>query len=317
MLALPDPPPQLGRIAHKAISLAGDDYHDRTTLVHDAIFGHTKLNVEEALSIEPASVNVLDIAGLAPLHWAVLHNRIEDVTLLLSWRACVDLVTSGEKRTALHLAARAGSLGCVRTLLDAGANVNYRDVYERTALCLAVLTGAMDVVTLLLDRGADVHAQERDGITILHRAIEPDNDLKDDRALCSIIVKLIKFGINLDHADKSGETAFMTTIRHNYPTSFQTLVAHGACLDKKNNDGWTIFHYAASYGSSELMQYLAETDLSNVNPDLLDDTGQTAMALLRRRLAEKDVQLAKLPFCDMDGFQNVITRARKGYLILH
>lgn len=311
MLSLPDRPSHLDGIARKAISLAGDEYHDRNTLIHDALFGRSKLSLEEALSIEPKSVDDLDVAGLSPLHWAVHRDDVSAVQILLSWNASVDLSTRGEKRTALHIAARAGYFACAKTLLDAGADVNYRDVYHRTALSLAALSGADDLVALFLSRGADAHAQEIDGITALQRAIEPDTHPKDATTLHSIIEQLVQFGIDLDYADKSGETPIMSAIRHNSPAAFQALVSMGAQPAKKDSHDRTIFHYAASYANLPMIQTLEETDLSSVDPDAHDQTGQTAVAVLEQKLEEEkeDVETGTTLY----AFRNMITAARLRY----
>ena len=51
----------------------------------------------------------------------------------------------------LHLAAKAGSLSSVKSLIKAGANVNITDVsYGRSALHIAVEGGHRDIVEYLL-----------------------------------------------------------------------------------------------------------------------------------------------------------------------
>jgi len=67
-------------------------------------------------------------------------------------------------------AARKGDARRVRELLDRGADVNARDVFDRTPLHLAAAFGHLDVAKLLLDRGADIDARESDGWTPLHYA---------------------------------------------------------------------------------------------------------------------------------------------------
>ena len=73
--------------------------------------------------------------------------------------------------TALHRAARAGDTETVRTLLDAGADVNARSVVGDTALHRAARAGDAEVVRTLLDAGADVHAQDKNDNTSLHEAV--------------------------------------------------------------------------------------------------------------------------------------------------
>lgn len=72
--------------------------------------------------------------------------------------------------TALHLAARHGSVEAVRALLDAGADVNTRTKDGETPLHSAVMLGSTETVRTLLDAGADANARTSEGVTALHLA---------------------------------------------------------------------------------------------------------------------------------------------------
>ena len=68
------------------------------------------------------------------------------------------------REEALRIALQQTDAAKVRALVDAGANVNARDVLGGTALHVAVnFVGDVGVVRLLLDRGAQVNAVNDDG----------------------------------------------------------------------------------------------------------------------------------------------------------
>ena len=147
------------------------------------------LGALRALVQRKADVNVAQADGTTALHWAVMWNNEEAVTLLLRAGANAtarnrygstplsEAVTAGsptmveallkagadattltteDGETVLMTAARAGNTGVVRLLLDRGADVNAREKYKgQTALMWAAAERHPDVVTLLLDHGAD------------------------------------------------------------------------------------------------------------------------------------------------------------------
>ncbi|XP_027330718.1 integrin-linked protein kinase 1 isoform X2 [Abrus precatorius] len=67
--------------------------------------------------------------------------------------------------------ANEGDLDGINELLDAGSDVNFRDIDGRTALHVAACQGRTDVVDLLLRRGAGVYPQDRWGSTPLADAM--------------------------------------------------------------------------------------------------------------------------------------------------
>ena len=54
-------------------------------------------------------------------------------------------------------AIRRGDVDTVRQLLDAGADINFKDQHGQTGLMLAAMRGHVDVVRLLVERGAELN----------------------------------------------------------------------------------------------------------------------------------------------------------------
>ena len=74
-------------------------------------------------------------------------------------------------KTALILAASLGETELVRTLLQAGAEVNLRNAKDgTTALMWAANTGAMATVRLLLEAGARADLKAHDGWSAVEAA---------------------------------------------------------------------------------------------------------------------------------------------------
>jgi uncharacterized protein len=128
---------------------------DGTTALHWAVVW----NNEEAISLllrAGADVKARNRYGATPLSEAVSAGRAAMVESLLKAGADPKALTTDEGETVLMTAARAGNADVVRLLLERGADVNAREKYKgQTALMWAAAERHPAVVTLLLERGAD------------------------------------------------------------------------------------------------------------------------------------------------------------------
>ena len=80
---------------------------------------------------------------------------------------------SDEKDTPLHVAAQAGYIETVKTLVSVGANVNIRTDTKATALHLAAISGQTAVVRYLVSSAnAKVNVNDEDQMTPLHKYVK-------------------------------------------------------------------------------------------------------------------------------------------------
>ncbi|HET9833713.1 MAG TPA: ankyrin repeat domain-containing protein, partial [Vicinamibacterales bacterium] len=119
------------------------------------------LSALRALVRNKADVNAAQPDGTTALHWAVMWNNDEAVTLLLRAGANAKAMNR-YGATPLSEAVSAGSATMVGALLNAGADAKTLTTEDgETVLMTAARAGNTDVVKLLLDRGADVNAREK------------------------------------------------------------------------------------------------------------------------------------------------------------
>jgi ankyrin repeat protein len=98
-------------------------------------------------------------------------------------------------------AARLGRLQNVRNFIQAGANINARDINGQTALMYAILEDQLQIIRVLIRGGANVNARDKDGYTALMYAIIEDQ--------LQIIRELIRAGANLNARNNDGDTALL------------------------------------------------------------------------------------------------------------
>ena len=121
------------------------------------------------------------------LHAALCGGELASARVLevLAKGANADAAAPVVDETSLHFAARTGSTGVTRALLDAAPiDVNAVDAAGRTPLHVAATHGHAVVVEALIAAGADASVKEKDGgCTALHRAARGGH-LDCVRALC-------------------------------------------------------------------------------------------------------------------------------------
>lgn len=138
----------------------------------------------------------------------------------------------------IHLAAGAGDVESVRTLLDFGADpllkVNYRNdkpgvAPSLSALKVAVASGHRAVVELLLQRGANANEKDNQGWTPLHTAT------KNGQA--EILRLLLEHGADVstkvkyaddDNTAPASLTALMLAAEFGHVESAKVLIQFGA-----------------------------------------------------------------------------------------
>jgi ankyrin repeat protein len=223
--------------------------------------------------------------------WAAGENRPEMVAFLVSKGADLSVRAkstdwptqiSNEPRvqyrptgglTPLLYAARAGCLGCVKAMLDAGADVDRPNPDGMTPMMMALDNGSPTVARFLLDRGANPYTWDGWGRTPLYVAVNMRGGL-DGRPgprlpeSLDLIKALLEAGANpnaqlafkepsrggrdnrfRDDLLTTGATPLLRAAQTYDNDVVRLLLEHGALVDLPNASGVTPFMAAAGIGT--------------------------------------------------------------------
>ena len=172
----------------------------------------------------------------------------------------------------LVIASGEGKTDKVKALLRLGANVNFEDAERSgylaasTAMQAAAAGGHADVIHLLLDHGADINQVGQDQLTPLTLASWLQRE--------TIVALLLDRGADANVAQQCGSwTALQCAARgDDNDTVVRILLAHGAHINKKNDEGMTALHLAAMKGYSNVVKTLVDYGASGTERNAQDFT---------------------------------------------
>lgn len=261
-------------LADQFYKFAAQDKDSLKAIHWAATYG--KIGLVDLLLRNGADITVkgTDMFKWEALHYAVYSGNIDIVSLLLDRGADVS-VPDGENNTALHWAASQRWFAIFKLLLERGAPVDAQDSRGSTALHTAVLYGSPapdelmgDMIEALLAAGADPSIPDIHGYTPLHRLVLSDEE--DVRA----VRLMLGNGADIAARDHNGMTPLHWVAKGGYRWNdhqqqqqrgggseiAKVLLEHGANPNIADNDGKTVFHYAAEAELQSVFRLLRERE---------------------------------------------------------
>lgn len=185
------------------------DKDDKHSPLHLAI-KHGTYPVLALLVQNGAQVNAMNRASMTPLHMAAEILDKNMIKTLIACGANVNCATSNTGNTALKLAVRTASskagqllaagVGCIRLLLNHGAQVNAQDHKGQTALHKACLGGREVIINLLLEFEADVNILTKNGESAIYMYLQRSSNIRD----ASLLARLLYYSYPLRLRNKQG-----------------------------------------------------------------------------------------------------------------
>ena len=118
-----------------------------------------------------ANVHGRDDKGRTILMLAALNKHPDIVSTLLERGADISMTDNSKSSNALLYAAEGGDIECIRLLLKAGSDINYKNSYNWTALMTAADSNKPEAVRFLKENNADLNVISHIGQNALFLAV--------------------------------------------------------------------------------------------------------------------------------------------------
>ncbi len=203
---------------------------------------------------------------------AIDRDDIAKVRLLLKDRSLVNVTDSDGASPLMHAALYA-DIGCMKVLLENGADPNARNLDGATALIWAADDPAK--VKLLLAAKADVNARTKHGVTALLAAALPYGS-------SGVIAQLLAKGADVNATDVDGWTPLIRAAASGDTESTRQLLAHHA---DPNGTASSLSPLTAAvwYGNLETVRLLLEKGADANARDGIKFTPLAYAAMLNRK----------------------------------
>ncbi|KLO81531.1 Uncharacterized protein LW93_8242 [Fusarium fujikuroi] len=238
-----------------------------TTKVHIAA---AAVGVLDALQEQPWAMDELNEYGQAPIHVAISENNFLGLEQLMAAKADVNRQTlSGY--TPLMIAAANGNNTMIQKLLEHSEckkRISQGNAQGVTALHFAVESGSLACVSLLLEAGAPASKTDDYGRTPMANLAWVNQEHQQE--IYDTLKLLQDYGADIESKDNLGSTPVLWACQRGNVPVLGALVRAGASLGAMNSNRHGIIHVAAISHNFDIVHYLAEQDLEDVDPQLRD-----------------------------------------------
>lgn len=267
--------------------------HEYFTILIASVFSRN-VQLTSLLLDHGANIDDTDLCGETPLMWAVKEGMVDMATLLINRGANLEKLEPGSFMTALLLSIQHRQPDTALLLIDSGADVNIKNIAGTTPIIWAASNGYYDVVERLIDAGANMDfRQDSFGNTALMRAIEHDYthvsqlliergaDLHIQnfqgataliwaagRGYIGLIRLLIEKGSDLDAEDDTKCTPLMCAVGRGFVNIVDVLIKAGANINIRNTENCTALTYAVQSNNGEIVDLLVNNVLSCLHDDI-------------------------------------------------
>jgi ankyrin repeat protein len=214
-------------------------------------------NVVRLLFAMGADLEERDGEGKTLLEHAILNDQYGFAAFLVEKGANFEVLTAlgwtTNDRDRLRSAIKSGNENVVRLLLAMGADLEERDGEGKTPLAHAALNNQDAIVKLLWEKGAN--------LTALGSTINVNGRLRGaiDSGSENVVRLLLALGADLE--ERMGNynmTSLLFAADKGKLAIVKLLLEKGADMNARDEDGWTVLHWAVFSGDAGMLQILLD-----------------------------------------------------------
>lgn len=219
-----------------------------------------KVGDEYFVQPAPKPVELREGNGTTALLRACQNGFADATKILISKRADVNARRSDVKRTPLIMAARVGSVPCIKMLLDAKADPFIEDSDNSTALSQAAVYGHSAAVELLAAAARSWQKQLQQTPTSMDEAPAADSPPDDASSPASAMTSDSAIWAGVPYVDRrekeEQQTALVLAARRGHLGTVQALIRQRASVDLADKNGLTALMWACKRGYDAIIPLL-------------------------------------------------------------
>ncbi|XP_039201373.1 transient receptor potential cation channel subfamily A member 1 [Crotalus tigris] len=232
------------------------DRLNATPLHHAAGNGQLELMQMIMDGSSPEALNVADVSGNTPLHWATKKHQTESIKLLLS-RGANPNILNVNMIAPLHWALHYLLDDLVTIFLEcSNTNINLEGEGGNTPILLACYKDNPTALKILIEKGGDICKVNNMGCMPVHAAAFSGSKL--------CLEMIIKRGEQLGYSPKNHinfinnekSSPLHLAVQSRDVEMIKMCIEYGAQIDLKQSDNCTALHIAAIQGATEIIELL-------------------------------------------------------------
>lgn len=210
--------------------------------------------------------NICDANGDTPLHLA----KPQFFSLLTLNSENVDITNNmGETPLFKALIQDKPYFEIADKLLAAGANINHIDKNGFTLLHRAIYHKNFKLVKYLKKNKANLQLNSKYGVPPLFSIISQDSeDSELNRPIFNIMDYLLDKGVDINAQNKHGETLLHYVVRRDYKKMAKYLISHGANIEIVDKNGNNVLYLSLKCRSYDVAELLIENGAVSIFMDI-------------------------------------------------